>query len=53
MQYLKVIIIALIVSIVLEFLTKVLIEKFGKETTMTVLKTIAVVGITMFIKELI
>lgn len=53
MRYVKMIIIAFVVSIVMEFLTRFLIKKVGKDKTLSIIKTIAVVGIAMFIKELI
>lgn len=53
MRYIQTIIIALVVSIVLELLSKILIKKFGKDKTLSIITTIAVVAITMFIKEII
>ena len=53
MRYVKIIIITLIVTVIMEFLLKFLIEKYGKDKTLTILKTIAVVAIAMFLKEII
>lgn len=53
MRYLKVIIITLIIAFVIEFLTSKLIEKYGKDRTISILKTIAVVAMAMFLKEII
>ena len=53
MRYVKIIIITIIITIIMEFLSKFLIEKYGKDNTLTILKTIAVVAIAMFLKEII
>lgn len=53
MRYLKIIIITLIITVIMEFLSKLLIEKYGKDKTLTIIKTIAVVAIAMFLKEII
>ncbi|WP_311481917.1 hypothetical protein [uncultured Anaerococcus sp.] len=53
MRYLKIFIITLIITFVMEFLTRKLIEKYGKDRTISILKTIAVVAIAMFLKEII
>lgn len=53
MRYLKIIIITLIITVIMEFLSKFLIEKYGKDKTLSIIKTIAVVAIAMFLKEII
>ena len=53
MRYVKIIIITIIITIIMEFLSKFLIEKYGKDKTLTILKTIAVVASAMFLKEII
>ncbi|WP_299034742.1 hypothetical protein [uncultured Anaerococcus sp.] len=53
MRYLKIIIITLIITVIMEFLSKILIEKYGKDKTLSIIKTIAVVAVAMFLKEII
>ena len=53
MRYLKIIIITLIITVIMEFLSRFLIEKYGKDKTLSIIKTIAVVAIAMFLKEII
>ena len=53
MRYLKIIVITLIITIIMEFVTRKLIEKYGKDKTISIIKTIAVVAIAMFLKEII
>ncbi len=53
MRYVKVIIITLIITFVMEFLTSKLIEKYGKDRTISILKTIAILAMAMFLNEII
>ena len=53
MQYIKIIVIALIVSIIMEFLGKFIIEKYGIEKAFHFVKVIAVVAIAMYISQII
>lgn len=53
MQYIKTIVIALIVSIIMEFLGKFVIEKYGIEKAFHFVKAIAVVAIAMYISQII
>lgn len=53
MRYLKIIIITLIITVIMEFLSKILIEKYGKDKTLSIIKTIAIVAVAMFLKEII
>ncbi len=53
MRYVKIIVITIIITIIMEFLTRKLIEKYGKDKTISIIKTIAVVAIAMFLKEII
>lgn len=53
MRYVKLFIIALVVSIGMEYLSRFLVKKYGKDKTLSIIKTIAVVGIAMFLKEII
>ena len=53
MQYFKIIVIALIVSIIMEFLGKFIIEKYGIEKAFHFEKGIAVVAIAMYISQII
>lgn len=53
MRYLKIIIITLIITVIMEFLSRFLIEKYGKDKTLSIIKTIAVVAVAMFLKEII
>ena len=53
MRSLKIIIITLIITVIMEFLSKILIEKYGKDKTLSIIKTIAVVAVAMFLKEII
>lgn len=53
MRYLKIIIITLIITVIMEFLSKFLIDKYGKDKTLSIIKTIAVVAVAMFLKEII
>ncbi len=53
MRYLKIIVITLIITIIMEFVTRNLIEKYGKDKTISIIKTMAVVAIAMFLKEII
>lgn len=53
MRYVKIIIITIIITIIMEYLSKFLIGKYGKDKTLSIIKTIAVVAIAMFLKEII
>ena len=53
MRYVKIIVITIIITIIMEYLSKFLIEKYGKDKTLSIIKTIAVVAIAMFLKEII
>lgn len=53
MRYVKVIIITLIITFVMEFLTSKLIGKYGKDRTISILKTIAILAMAMFLNEII
>lgn len=53
MRYVKIIIITIIITIIMEYLSKFLIKKYGKDKTLSIIKTIAVVAIAMFLKEII
>ena len=53
MRYVKIIIITIIITIIMEYLSKFLIGKYGKDKTLSIIKTIAVVAIAMFLKEVI
>lgn len=53
MRYVKIIIITIIITIIMEYLSKFLIGKYGKDKTLSIFKTIAVVAIAMFLKEII
>lgn len=53
MRYIKIFIIALIVTVIMEFLSKFLLKKYGTDKTLSIIKMIAVVAIAMFLKEVI
>ena len=53
MRYVKIMTITLIITIIMEFFSKFLVEKYGKDKTLSIIKTIAVVAIAMFLKEII
>ena len=53
MRYVKIIIITIIITIIMEYMSKFLIGKYGKDKTLSIIKTIAVVAIAMFLKEII
>lgn len=53
MRYLKIIIITIVISIIMEFFNKFLIKKYGMDKTLSIMKTIAIVAIAMFLKEVI
>lgn len=53
MRYVKIIVITIIITIIMEYLSKFLVGKYGKDKTLSIIKTIAVVAIAMFLKEII